>query len=234
MIHGLLGKLSNWECIIPFLPKTSQPVIARLPLFDEDTNLKNVDDVLDYAQQYLEKSGLENMVLMGNSFGAHLAALLALRIPQKVAGIVLISSGGIAVRGFTFTRVPGARPPRAWVRKKASEVFHNPSNITDEIVDYVMEIISDRRKARKLLSLAKSIKRANITERIKDIQCPALLVWGKQDQITPPEIAEQFHKQIPNSELVWIDECGHAPMIEHPQKFCQKLNDWWEKKFFSK
>lgn len=229
MIHGLMGKPENWQYITPFLPKDCHPITLKLPLFDKNLNLNSVEDVLNYVQGYLENLGLKRMVLMGNSLGAHLAALLSLRMPQEVTGIVLISSGGIAVRGFTM--IPGARPPRAWIYKKACEVFYKPPPITDEIVDDVMELISDRRRTRLLINLAKSIKRANITEKLKGIQCPTLLVWGRQDKITPPPIAEQFHKQIPNSELVWIDECGHAPMIEHPKEFSNQLNIWWEKTF---
>lgn len=232
MLHGLLGRPDNWQPVIPFLPKNSHPIIIHLPLFDEDMNLKNVDDVLDYLQQYLEKSGLDRVVVMGNSFGGHLAALLSLRLPQKVSAIVLTASGGLAERGFA--RVPGTRPQKEWIREKAAEIFYSPSHVTDEVVDDVMGIILDRKKARTLLSLAKSVKRENIKERLNNIHCPTLLVWGKQDKITPPEVAEEFHAQIPHSELVWIDKCGHAPMMEHPKEFSKQLNIWWEKIFPSK
>ena len=55
---------------------------------------------------------------------------------------------------------------------------------------------------------------------------PVCLIWGKNDQITPPEVAEEFHKLLPNSELFWIDECGHAPMMEKPQEFNNLLEPW--------
>ena len=51
------------------------------------------------------------------------------------------------------------------------------------------------------------------------ITCPVLLIWGKEDKITPPFVGEEFHKLIKSSELVWMEDCGHAPMMEQPKEF---------------
>ena len=59
---------------------------------------------------------------------------------------------------------------------------------------------------------------------------PTCLIWGKNDNVTPPKVAEEFHELLPNSELHWIDKCGHAPMMEHPQQFNDILNKWLENK----
>ena len=58
---------------------------------------------------------------------------------------------------------------------------------------------------------------------------PTCLIWGRNDTITPPEVAEDFNKLIENSELFWIDKCGHAPMMEHPQEFNRILKEWLDK-----
>jgi len=57
-----------------------------------------------------------------------------------------------------------------------------------------------------------------------------LLIWGKNDNVTPPEVCETFHKLIPQSEIAWFDECGHAPMMEYPDKFNDVLSDWLTQK----
>ena len=54
---------------------------------------------------------------------------------------------------------------------------------------------------------------------LPDMKMETCLVWGKQDTVTPPEVAHDFDKLMPNSELFWIDKCGHAPMTEHPDQF---------------
>jgi len=58
---------------------------------------------------------------------------------------------------------------------------------------------------------------------------PTCLIWGKNDNITPPDVAEEFHKLIENSDLYWIDQCGHAPMMERPVEFNGILSAWFEK-----
>jgi pimeloyl-ACP methyl ester carboxylesterase len=58
---------------------------------------------------------------------------------------------------------------------------------------------------------------------------PVSLIWGKDDTVTPPDVAEEFHKLLPNSTLYWIDKCGHAPMMEHPEEFNQLLEEWLKK-----
>jgi len=58
------------------------------------------------------------------------------------------------------------------------------------------------------------------------MKLPSCIIWGKNDNVTPPEVANEFHKLLPNSDLFWIDKCGHAPMMEHPGKFNTILVDW--------
>jgi len=100
---------------------------------------------------------------------------------------------------------------------------------TDELVDEVFEIVNDREKLIRILALAKSAIRHNMGEEIHAIKVPTCLIWGKNDNITPPDVAEEFHKLIENSDLFWIDECGHAPMMEQPVEFNRILSAWFEK-----
>ena len=74
-------------------------------------------------------------------------------------------------------------------------------------------------KVIKIIALAKSAIRNNLGEELNQIQQPTLLIWGKNDIVTPPFVAEEFKKLIPNSQLHFIDKCGHAPMMEVPTEF---------------
>jgi pimeloyl-ACP methyl ester carboxylesterase len=105
-------------------------------------------------------------------------------------------------------------------------VFYDPKDATEEMVDEVYDIVNDRNKALRLITLAKSAIRENLSHRLDDIKAPTLLVWGMQDTITPPFVAEQFGELINESRVVFIDKCGHAPMMEHPDQFNGVLEEF--------
>ena len=113
-----------------------------------------------------------------------------------------------------------------YIQNKTEEVFYDPKIATKEIVDEVFAGVNDREKLFKTLSLAKSAIRHNMTDDLPKMDTNTLIIWGKQDIVTPPNVAEEFNSLLPNSELSWIDKCGHAPMMEHPEKFNIILGDW--------
>ncbi len=231
MLHGLMGGVDNWRGIIPLLPESCRPMTVRLPFLDERENLKSVGDIIEYAAKKIDDSGIERFVLMGNSIGGHVAVHLVSRYRDRVVGLVLTASGGLFERG---TARISPRPTRAWVRKKCCEVFYDPKHVTDEMVDDVFKTALHREVTRSLVKLAKSAKRDNVASRLGDIECPTLLIWGVDDIITPPCVGEEFHRRIPQSEMVWLNHCGHAPMIEHPEAFAFHLGRWWNQTIVSK
>ena len=114
----------------------------------------------------------------------------------------------------------------AWLLSKSSFCSLNETiNIiklkiaSKEIVDRVFESVNDRNKLLRTLALAKSAIRHNMANELPKIKTPTAIIWGKQDTVTPPNVAKEFHELLPDSNLYWIDRCGHAPMMEHPQKF---------------
>src|SRR5262249_44257479 len=113
-----------------------------------------------------------------------------------------------------------------YVRDKMTEVFHDPRLVTPEWVERVRRILTDRALARRVLSLAASAKRHSLAARLHEIRVPTLLVWGQDDRITPPEVARRFHALIPDAALVFLRECGHAPMLERPEAFAAVVGDW--------
>jgi pimeloyl-ACP methyl ester carboxylesterase len=77
-----------------------------------------------------------------------------------------------------------------------------------------------------VLATAKSAIRHNLSDKLHEIKAPTLLVWGRQDIITPPFVGEKFKELIPHAQLFFIEECGHAPMMEHPETFNKLLEDF--------
>ena len=117
-----------------------------------------------------------------------------------------------------------------YIKKKSEAVFFDPKIASKEIVDGVFETVNDRNKLIRTLALAKSAIRHNMANELPKIKIPTAIIWGRQDTVTPPNVAEEFHELLPNSILYWIDKCGHAPMMEHPKRFNNILKSWLKSK----
>jgi pimeloyl-ACP methyl ester carboxylesterase len=160
---------------------------------------------------------LDSTILVGNSLGGHIALLYALDHPDLIEALVLSGSSGIyeTTMGTTFFK----RQDREFIRERTEMTFYDPVHATDELVDEMFDIVNDRPRALRLLKIARSADEETVTEQLSRLDMPTLLIWGQDDIITPPDVAEEFRDRMPNARLHFIDECGHAPMIEHPEAF---------------
>jgi pimeloyl-ACP methyl ester carboxylesterase len=225
LMHGLMGKCENWEGVLRYLPADCRGIALHFPFFSEGLRLDSIETITAYARGFLDERGIEKTFLGGNSLGGHIALHLALEMPERVQGLVLTGSSGLFERTVTGPR--GANPSRRWVRDKMCEIFYEPELVTEQLVDDVCAVIAHRRSTRDLVKIAKSAKRDNLADRLGEIRCPALLIWGRQDEITPPHAAREFNDLLARSRLEWIDRCGHAPMMERPYEFAEILGRWW-------
>ena len=168
---------------------------------------------------------------MGNSLGGHIG-LYYTKLFNKAKGLILTGSSGLYEKGMGsgYTK----RGDYNVIKKKVEEVFYDPKTATKELVDDVFKTVNDRNKLIKILAMAKSAIRHNMAEDLPKMKLPSCIIWGGNDNVTPPEVADEFHKLLPNSDLFWIDKCGHAPMMEHPGKFNAILIDWLTSKITEK
>jgi 2-hydroxy-6-oxonona-2,4-dienedioate hydrolase len=97
------------------------------------------------------------------------------------------------------------------------------STILKALIDDIFSTVNDRSKAIRIVATSKSAIRHNLSDKLHQIKTPTLLIWGKNDIVTPPFVGEKFHELIENSKLMWVDKCGHAPMMEHPILFNRHL-----------
>ena len=125
--------------------------------------------------------------------------------------------------GDTYPR----RGDYEFIKKKTQDVFYSPDVATKEVVDEVFEAVNDRKKVLKILAVAKSAIRHNMAKDLPNIHTPTALIWGRNDNVTPPDVANEFDKLLPSSKLFWFDKCGHAPMMEHPKKFNDVVHKWF-------
>lgn len=227
VLHGLMGALSNFDKTFDYFSKKGyQVLIPELPLYTLPVLKTNVKNLAEFLHDFIEYKGLKNVVLLGNSLGGHIALYYIKHYPQDVAALVLTGSSGLYENsmGNNYPR----RGDKDFVRNKTREVFYDQSIATEELVDQVYDIINDRNTLVKTLAIAKSAVRHNMANDLPNMNQPTCIVWGKNDTVTPPEVAEDFHKLLPDSDLFWIDECGHAPMMEHPEDFNKILDDWFQ------
>jgi pimeloyl-ACP methyl ester carboxylesterase len=126
----------------------------------------------------------------------------------------------------------GSYPKRGsyeYIKERVEYTFYNPKTATKELVDEVFDTMKSIPKCLRIVAIAKSAQRNNMADEIVKINVPTLLIWGLNDTITPPYVAHEFNRLIPNSTLRFLDECCHAPMMEHPEKFNNLLMDFLEK-----
>lgn len=227
LLHGLFGALSNFADLIEYFRPHYKVVVPMIPLLDLDLLHTSVGGMQKHVQKFIEYRDYKDINLLGNSLGGHMALIHILKNPERIKSLTLTGSSGLFENGMGDTYPK--RGDYEYIRKKAENVFFDPAKATKEIVDEVYEITNNRLKAIKIIALAKSAIRNNLGEELNQIKQPTLLIWGNNDSVTPPFVAREFQRLIPNSELHFIDKCGHAPMMERPEEFNQILHKFLTK-----
>ena len=230
LLHGLFGALSNFSGQIDYFRQHYKVVVPLLPLLDLDLIHTSVGGLEKFVHKFIEHRDYKDIHLMGNSLGGHVALMYILRHPERIRSLTLTGSSGLFENGMGDTYPK--RGDYEYIRKKTELTFYDPNMASKELVDELYETVNVRLKAIKIIALAKSAIRNNLGEEVSQIKQPTLLVWGNNDNITPPFVGREFNRLIPNSELHFIDRCGHAPMMERPEefngilhKFLRKLNE---------
>lgn len=217
LLHGLMGALSNWEEVVNEFRSEYRVLIPMLPLYDMPLLTTGVKSLAKFLHKFIRYKNLQNIVLSGNSLGGHVALIYAINHPEMIRAMVLAGSSGLYENSFggSFPR----RESYDFIKEKVEFTFYDPATATKELVDDVFNTVNDRNRVIRILAMAKSAIRHNMAKELHKIKMPVSLIWGKNDKVTPPEVARDFHKMLPDSELNWIDHCGHAPMMERPVEF---------------
>lgn len=230
ILHGLMGNLSNFDGVFDhFSDLGYQVIMPELPIYTLPLLKTNVKNLSKFIKDFVKFKGIDKYILMGNSLGGHIALFHTKLNPKNVSGLVLTGSSGLYENsmGESYPK----RGDYEYIKKKAQDVFYDPEIATKQVVDDVFETLNNRNKLIRTIAIAKSAIRHNMAKDLPKMTVPTCLIWGKNDTVTPPNVAEEFHKLLPNSELHWIDKCGHAPMMETPDKFNQLLEPWLTKNF---
>lgn len=223
-LHGLVGLNDHWEDVARKSCDEARCIMLQLPLLDLSGDDCSIDGATILTIRFLEHFVREPAVIVGNSFGGHVALKIAIGRPDLVRGLVLAGSSGLIEKSMVSD--VQIRPSREWMERKIGELFYDQSKMNPADVDRAHGVLSQRAQARAMVRLSRSARRNHLGDLIHRITAPTLIIWGRQDIVTPPEACEQFARDITNSRVAWLEECGHAPMIERPDEFAAVLTEY--------
>jgi pimeloyl-ACP methyl ester carboxylesterase len=224
LLHGLFGALSNWEGVVRRFKDRYRVLIPLLPINEMPLKQAGLEGLVKFVEEFVEWKGLRDLTVMGNSLGGHLAIIYARNCPDYIKRLILTGSSGLFENSMG-----GSFPKRGdykYIKERVEYTFYDPKTATKEYVDEVFETTKSIPKAMRIVAIAKSAQRNNMAKDIPNIKTPTLLIWGLNDTITPPMVAHEFGRLIPNAKLRFIDKCCHAPMMEHPEKFNDLIEEF--------
>ncbi len=225
VLHGLMGELSNFNDTFKYFSnKNYRVIIPKLPLHKLPLIKTNVKNFAKFLDEFMKFKKIDKAIILGNSLGGHIGLYFSKHFAKKTRALILTGSSGLYEKsmGDTFPK----RGNYEYIEKKVRSVFFDPSTASKEMVNNVYSIVNDNSSVVKILAIAKNAIRHNMAKDLPKMKQPTCIIWGKQDTVTPPRVAEDFNKLLPNSELFWIEKCGHAAMMERPKEFNKILYNW--------
>lgn len=227
LLHGLGGNSTNWAFNTPALAQKFRVIVPDQVGFGQsDRPLINyrVGTYVDFLDKFLSELKVERATLVGNSMGGWVAALYAVRYPAKVERLVLVDSAGFAPpKEFDLSALSGLNPStRDEMKRLAGLVFYNPLLKSDAAVDVLLAQRLSAGDGYTIQRLVESIYRGDdmLDGKLGAIKQPVLLVWGREDGLTPlAREGEKFKRELPSAQWVVFDQCGHVPQVEKAAEF---------------
>jgi pimeloyl-ACP methyl ester carboxylesterase len=222
LLHGLFGALSNWKAVVEAFSKRFTVFIPLMPIVAK-TNVKpSIVGLAEFIDGFIRFKKIDRCTILGNSLGGHIGLVYSMANLSKVDALVLTGSSGLFESGMgsTFPR----RGNIKYIKERVEYTFFKPETATKELIDEVFEMVNDNYMTLRILKIARDAQHQNLSEELGKVKVPTLLVWGLNDNITPPHVAHEFHRLLPDAELRFIDHCGHAAMMEQPEEFNIVLN----------
>ena len=236
LVHGLAGQWQNWIENLPRLAEGRRVLAPDLPGFgmsampaDGEISIQGYGRVL---QRFCEALGLKRVALVGNSMGGFIAAEMTIQDPDRVERLVLISAAGISssnvykaptavigrvAQAITATTAAGhkriARRPRGRHTALALVARH-PSKLRPDAAWEGLMKGADKPGFRAALMAS---VRYDYRERLSEIGCPTLILWGENDSVITVDDAHEYERLISDSRKTVMEDTGHVPMMERPR-----------------
>jgi 2-hydroxy-6-oxonona-2,4-dienedioate hydrolase len=224
-LHGLVGLNEHWDAVVRQLPQSRRELL-QLPLLGLRGDDCSIDGAAALTADFLRQTNAmhDRPVIVGNSFGGHVALKIAVEHPHLIRGLVLAGASGLIEKSIVAD--VQIRPSREWLQRKIGELFYDQSKMNPDDVERAFAELSDRGSARAMVKLSRSARRNHMGDVLPQITAPTLIIWGRQDIVTPPEAADEMLAKIRGSRIHWLEKCGHAPMIEAPEAFAAAMREF--------
>jgi pimeloyl-ACP methyl ester carboxylesterase len=237
LLHGMGGSTANWPATVPALAAKYRVIVPDQIGFgksDKPLISYRIGTYVDFLDALLRELKVEKATLVGNSMGGWISAAFALAHPAKTESIVLVDAAGFALGPNDDPKVLHTLNPstREGVRQLLPLILYNYKPfLTDAGLDFFVTQRLAAGDGYTINALIESVKRGEdmLDGRLGNIKTPALIVWGKQDGLTPLAWGERFKKEIPGAEMIVFDQCGHAPPLEKAADFNAALLKFLEK-----
>jgi pimeloyl-ACP methyl ester carboxylesterase len=231
LIHGFMGMIYDWRFNIRELGKHFSVYALDLPGFGYSDKPLNYDytsnGYAEFIASFLDEYNIHRAVLAGNSMGGQIALMTCLKYPERVAGLVVIDSGGyprsVEFLPFKLLKVPVigeismALVNRTLVKIMLKRgIYFDGSFATDEVINNYYNVYGTVNARKMLPTIMRKIMKDEeyIASNFKNIKCPTLIIWGAEDKVISPSRAEMFRRDIGNASAMIIPQAGHMPQIE--------------------
>lgn len=234
LLHGTSASLHTWDGWVAALKGQHRVIRVDMPGFGLTGPAADGDYRLPaygrFVVAVLDRLGVKQAVIAGNSFGGEVAWQVAVAYPDRVSKLVLVDAAGYAFKsqsvpiGFKLARIPALRPitanvlPRSMIESSVRNVYGHPDKVTPELIDRYYELTLRAGNRDALVERFRQSPLGAYADQIKRVRQPTLILWGGQDRLIPPESAGLFQKDIPGSRVVMFEDLGHVPHEEDPAR----------------
>jgi pimeloyl-ACP methyl ester carboxylesterase len=227
-LHGLFGTPDHWRGVMEKLADRYRVIAPQLPIDPQpgrrSNGMKTIGDLSAAVTDLVQELGIAPLVICGNSLGGLVAIDICIQQPDLAKGLVLAGSAGLFERSpITGLR---SRPDKDFVRSTINGILHDHSLVTEDLVDHWHHSVMDRDYARFLLRVSRATRDRCVENDLGKLKLPTMIVWGRNDEITPPSTGEEFQRRINGSRIEFIDDCGHAPNWEQPAAFARLMDEF--------
>jgi pimeloyl-ACP methyl ester carboxylesterase len=239
-IHGLSGRWQNWlENVLEFA-RDHRVVAVDLPGFGESEMPEDKISISGYGvfvDRFMDAIGMDAATVVGNSMGGFIGMECAIKFPHRVERLVLVSAAGLSTQNHRHEPVLKAmyagEAVAQWVTARAvgrsRELAGRPRGrkaimwfVTPHAERLAPELVIEQALGAGkpgFLPALDALSDYPIEERLDDVKCPTLIVWGKKDLLVPVKDAYRFDELIPDSRLIVYEDVGHVAMLEVPERF---------------